>query len=133
MFDVCLVGMPFAAIERPSIALGLLQAILKQDGIPTTSIYANLNFAAELGIAEYGLWEQMLGDLTFSPAAFPKFQPNCDAHLRLCFRELPSDAKAPGKFDDEQSFFKVARELRERAAVFVDETAQAVLNTGAKI
>jgi ribosomal peptide maturation radical SAM protein 1 len=75
----------------------------------------------------------MLGDLTFSPAAFPEFQPDCDAHLRLCFRELPPDARCSGKFDDEESFFRVAQELRERATVFVDETAHAVLNTGARI
>jgi len=92
MFDVCLVGMPFAAVERPLIALGLLQSILKNADLRCTSIYANIDFAAEVGLANYALWERMLGDLAFSHVAFPDFQPNLDAHLHLCFRELRSDA-----------------------------------------
>jgi ribosomal peptide maturation radical SAM protein 1 len=133
MFDVCLVGMPFAAVERPSIALGLLQAILKQAGIPTTTIYANIQFATEVGLADYTLWEDALRDLTFSLAAFPEFQPNCDAQLRRSFRRLPGYVKDSGRFDTEESFFNATRKLREKATGFVDETARAVVNTGARI
>ena len=132
MFDVCLVGMPFAAVERPSIALGLLQAILKNGGLRCTSIHANINFAAEVGLADYALWERLLGDLAFSQVAFPEFQPDLSAHLRLCFRELRADAARSG-ITDEESFFTVAHELREQAASLVEQTAQAVLETGAGI
>jgi len=132
MFDVCLVGMPFAAVERPSIALGLLQAILKNGGLRCTSIHANINFAAEVGLADYALWERLLGDLAFSHVAFPEFQPDLSAHLRLCFRELRADAARSG-ITDEESFFAVAHELREQAASLVEQTAQAVLETGAGI
>ena len=132
MFDVCLVGMPFAAVERPSIALGLLQSILKNAGVSCTSIHANIDFAAEVGLANYALWERMLGDLAFSHVAFPNFQPDLDPHLHLCFRELRADAARCG-LAGEASFFQAARELRERAAALVERTAQAVLDTGARI
>jgi ribosomal peptide maturation radical SAM protein 1 len=132
MFDVCLVGMPFAAVERPSIALGLLQSIINNAGLRCTSIYANIHFAEQVGLADYALWERMLGDLAFSPVAFPDFRPNLNAHLRLCYRELRSDAERSA-FADEESFYKAARELHERAAAFVEQTARAVLETGAGI
>ena len=31
--DVCLVNMPLAGLERPSIALGQLQTLLQKDGV----------------------------------------------------------------------------------------------------
>jgi magnesium-protoporphyrin IX monomethyl ester (oxidative) cyclase len=42
---VLLVNMPFADVKHPSLALGILHALLKQAGIPVQSLYANLNFA----------------------------------------------------------------------------------------
>ena len=41
--DVCLVTMPLASIERPSIGLGLLQAALETTPLTTNCLYPNLN------------------------------------------------------------------------------------------
>lgn len=53
MTDVCLVLMPYAAMERPSLALGLLKASLTESGINSTALYPNLWFAQEVGIYNY--------------------------------------------------------------------------------
>ena len=50
---VALVVMPFAAITRPSLAVGLLQANLRRVGIHCDAIYANLTLGAMLGAADY--------------------------------------------------------------------------------
>jgi magnesium-protoporphyrin IX monomethyl ester (oxidative) cyclase len=81
MTDVCLVLMPYAAMERPSLALGLLKACLKESGIESTVLYPNLWFAEEIGIYQYKVISESLsagfvGEWTFSGAAFPDFEPN---------------------------------------------------------
>jgi hypothetical protein len=43
--DVYLVAMPYAALERPSLALGLLKASLINHGISAKVCYANFAFA----------------------------------------------------------------------------------------
>jgi len=50
---VCLVSMPFGAIERPSLALGLLGAHCQRMGIPCDTRYLNLDFAEDIGLADY--------------------------------------------------------------------------------
>ena len=133
MFDVCLVSMPFAAVERPSIALGLLQAILAEAGISATSLYANISFAEEVGPAEYGFWESTLGDMAFSGAAFPDFHPDLTRHLRLVFRRRRAEARQAGLPDEEDDFLECAHDLRRRAAEFVRRTARAALDTAARV
>lgn len=53
MMRVALVVMPFAATDRPNLAVGLLQAGLKQHGIPTDSKYFNLTFERLLDAERY--------------------------------------------------------------------------------
>ena len=55
MADVCLVNMPYADVVRPSLALGILQALLRESGVSAESVYANLIFAEEIGLAAHGL------------------------------------------------------------------------------
>ena len=42
---VLLVNLPYAGVQHPSLALGLLHARLAEAGIPVRSYYANLDFA----------------------------------------------------------------------------------------
>lgn len=132
MFDVCLVDMPFGAIERPSLPLGLLQAILEKADIRTTSFYANLFFAEEVGAVEYEFWEKVLGDLTFARIAFPDFDPDSATFIRHSYRNW-AEATGIGVSETEDGFLKAVRELRERTADYIDRMADAVLNTGAPI
>ena len=53
--DVCLVTMPYASPTRPSMALGLLKAILAEGGITASVAYANLWFAESVGLRRYSL------------------------------------------------------------------------------
>ena len=51
--NVALVVMPFAAVTRPSLAVGLLQANLRRAGIHCEAVYANLVLGEMLGGAAY--------------------------------------------------------------------------------
>jgi ribosomal peptide maturation radical SAM protein 1 len=52
---VLLVSMPLGALERPSLALGLLQAHCNRLGVPCRTEYLTLRFADAIGVEQY-LW-----------------------------------------------------------------------------
>lgn len=88
MSDVCLVLMPYAAVERPSIALGLLKARLQQAKLEPTILYPNIQFAEEIGLDVYAMIsenfiETFLGEWTFSGVLFPEFNPNHSEYFDL--------------------------------------------------
>lgn len=113
---IVLVSMPFAAVQRPSIALGTLQALLLREGIACRTHYANLTFAAEVGTRAYAAWEEAVGDALFSHLLFPGYAPaGFDAWVG---RRL-----VPGEFQS----------AREQAARLVDETAAKILAMGARV
>ena len=123
--DVCLLNMPYAGLERPSIALGILEAILKQDNRTYRSIYANLSFAEHIGEKIYywiGLTrnEDLLGEWTFATAAFPDFSPDPDAYFDL-FRDMP------------RSFREKLMEVREKSRSFINNLAAQVLAMSPRI
>ncbi|HYJ78473.1 MAG TPA: RiPP maturation radical SAM C-methyltransferase, partial [Longimicrobiaceae bacterium] len=132
MADVCLVCMPYAAVERPSIATGLLKAILGEGGLAVECLYPNLDWAAEVGLARYSLFEQAVGDLTFSGVAFPGHRPPLAQHLARVHARLRAEAAAAGLAEPKE-FVEAALAARERAAAFIDRAARQVLETGAPI
>jgi magnesium-protoporphyrin IX monomethyl ester (oxidative) cyclase len=80
--------MPYAAVQRPSIGLGLLKASLEQKEIQSTVVYPNIWFAEEIGLDVYTalsniLFMNFVGEWTFSGAAFPDFQPDHSEYLRI--------------------------------------------------
>jgi len=90
--DVCLVNMPYAGLERPSIGLGILEAYLKKDHRSFRSIYANLLFAEHIGLDAYYFIElssneDLLGEWTFGGLAFPEFSPDWNKYFDL-FRDM---------------------------------------------
>jgi magnesium-protoporphyrin IX monomethyl ester (oxidative) cyclase len=120
--------MPYAAIERPSIALGLLKACLKECRIESTILYANIWFAEEIGLHSYQFLSNasipayLMGEWTFSKAAFPDFQVNDSEFLDLVTQ------------DAESSFSVKPSELKQllawargKASSFIERVAQAVL------
>jgi ribosomal peptide maturation radical SAM protein 1 len=84
-WPVVLVSMPFAEIDRPSIQLGLLAAVLRRDGWPVRTLHANLDLAVRLGAGYYGdLAEhrgRQVGDWLFSLEAFGDTAPDPDSRL----------------------------------------------------
>ena len=53
MYRVALVSMPFAAIDYPSLALGLFKSRLGQEKIPCDIYYLNMTFAEMIGYPAY--------------------------------------------------------------------------------
>ena len=73
-WPVVIVSMPFMDIDRPSIQLGLLKAIVEAHGFPVRTLHANLDFAARIDASYYRLLAEqrgrLLGDWLFSVEAF---------------------------------------------------------------
>lgn len=80
-----IVSMPFMGLDRPSIQLGLLNAIAAENGFPVRTLHANLDFAARIGADYYRLLADargpQVGDWLFSIAAFGAEAPDRDARL----------------------------------------------------
>ncbi|BCJ50698.1 RiPP maturation radical SAM protein 1 [Actinoplanes sp. NBRC 14428] len=81
-WPVVLVSMPFMAVYRPSIQIGLLKAIAERHGFPAATLHANLDLAALIGPDYYTRFSEprgrMLGDWLFSVAAFGDAAPDPD-------------------------------------------------------
>jgi magnesium-protoporphyrin IX monomethyl ester (oxidative) cyclase len=129
---VCLVSMPYFGIERPSIALGILKACLERSGISSTALYANIWFAADIGLRDYesilrGPNEMMLAEWTFAESAFPeKVENSYLAHVTDMARRQSGDAVAQRQAD-------AMRAVRAQAGRFVDRMADHVLSLGPQI
>lgn len=82
-FPVALVSMPFVIPYRPSIQLGLLDAIATSHGFPVQSFSFFLDLAARLGMHRLAALADLsmlqLGDWLFSVAAFGDDAPDPDA------------------------------------------------------
>ncbi len=78
MPDIALVNMPFCSARAPSLQLGLLKALCARENIATDAFHLNLDFAATVGPDLYELLSgtptPMLGEWTFTKAAFPEFE-----------------------------------------------------------
>lgn len=141
--DVCLVSMPYAEVLRPSIALGLLQASLRDSGMSSEAVYGNLDFAALIGLQHYSVIaataaDHLLGEWTFAGAIFDDFPgqevPNqeeladqeayLEATLGLGCRGISSDP------DECKAIF---RTIRARAGSYLDELAASILAKGPRI
>jgi len=124
--DICLVSMPYAAIERPSIALGLLTAELRAAGIDVQARYACLDFAARAGLHAYDAvlgskTSLFIGEWTFAAAAFPEMSAVDDDYLGVCAEEI---AKSRARGVDPR---ELLLHLREEAARFVADVADEIV------
>jgi magnesium-protoporphyrin IX monomethyl ester (oxidative) cyclase len=132
--DVCLVVMPYAEVERASLALSLLKAILAERNISATTLYPNLWLAEEIGLDIYtvfcnGFVEDLVGEWTFAGAAFPEFEPDHNAYFDLVLRRLATrlylkDELGPAYIEYVKLLMK---DIRRQASVFVERVAEAVL------
>lgn len=126
--DVALVSMPYAAVQRPSIALGQLKAALSQDGLRAKAFYPNLLFLDFVGMETHRLFEKvrtedLLADWLFSGAAFPDFETDHAHYLKRLM------ARNRGLTKDHEAEALTARfmELRKQIPDFVDWAADKVL------
>lgn len=130
--SICLVHMPYAAVERPSIGLGILQTALREAGLATEVVYANLLFAERVGLPRYKMVEftptdVFVGEWTFAGAAFPDFAPDHDAYMRLA--DIDVCSALYGREKAWETFWS----LRDEAPRFIDELARDILRRGPRI
>lgn len=95
MVSMALVNMPFAALQRPSIALTQLKAVVDRqlgDRIETTVLYVNQDFGRFLGVDRYqylvgsmNFLNSGFGDWFFRQAAFPELPDNSDEYFQRYF------------------------------------------------
>ncbi len=121
MSEVSLVLMPFAAPQRPSIALGMLKASLTARSISCQVHYANLWYVEAMSLGaimqvERNPVECLVGEWVFSQAAFPDFESDAAAFHLL----NPRAATLP-------DYLPVVTRLRELAPGFIDQTARRLL------
>ncbi len=139
--DVCLVTMPYASPTRPSMALGLLKAILAEGGITAAVAYANLWFAESVGLRRYSLCASnmpivfLAGEWTFAGAAFhddPR-RAERDAEYLRQVRQASDGYPQVWSGAHGSEFTADLLALRAAATEFVDEAARRVLATGARV
>ena len=126
--DVCLVSMPYAAIERPSIALGLLTAELRAAGIATTSRYACLEFAERIGLRAYDSvlnshTALFIGEWTFAAAAFPEMSAVDADYLAACAERIAASPSMERGVDAKELLLS----LRDEAARFTNDLADEIV------
>ncbi len=119
MSEVALVLMPFAAPQRPSIALGLLKASLAPLKIESRVYYANLWYVEAMSLeavmrAERHRVECLVGEWIFASAAFPDYQPDAQDYYAL----LP---------DMTPEVRELVTRLRELSPEFIDLAARRIL------
>jgi ribosomal peptide maturation radical SAM protein 1 len=134
--EVCFVSMPYAEIQRPSLALSLLQGVLAQDGISAQVVHANLWFADKVGARTFRMGSDapttyLVGEWTFAESAFrEQCDPARDAqYLRL----LAAAIGGPGGPEGAADGIEKIKGLRKLATEFIEEAALRVLETGARV
>ena len=134
MSDICLVSMPYAAVERPSIALGLLAAELRGAGIAVEARYACLDFAARVGLRAYDAvlnshTALFIGEWTFAAAAFPERTAVDEEYLAAAAERVLESRVIDGDVDARELLLS----LREEAARFTAELADAIVASRPRI
>ena len=125
--------MPYGIVERPSLALGSLQASLRRAGVACQTVYAHLEFARRVGLGAYQLIgtsdaKDLLGEWTFSRAAFGHQEADLQAYHREIYFDLFAHLGLT-----EQSLWDTLHQLRDQAEVLVDELALALHQRGARL
>ncbi len=133
MPDVVLTTLPFATLEAPSIALGILKASLQSAGVSCQVHHANLDFAHHVGLDSYlslrGVRnDDLLGEWIFSGVAFPDFHPDSERYFELVlWRRSNLDQ------EQVQTLQQHARAMREAAGRFIEHTARRILELKPRI
>lgn len=123
--SISLVQMPYAALERPSIALGLLKASLLGKGLAVQASYPNWKWAERIGLAHYQALSEspaasLLGEWSFSGAAF-ETETSLDFLDEVLEREASRWSRA--------GLREAALTARKEAPGFLDDVAAELLST----
>lgn len=125
--------MPFAEVQRPSIALGLLHATLARTPIRSAVVYANVHFAESIGVVAYqGMQsaptDHLLGEWCFAGALFPDEPERNEEYLNLVLEVRCQNF--PPTIEQRKALL---RWVRARSAEFVDRMARQIVEKGPRI
>lgn len=131
--DVVLVSMPFAEVQRPSIALGLLHASLANTGIQSEVVYANFGLAERIGLVAYQAMQlaptdHLLGEWCFASCLFPTSEASDEEYLNLVLEVRCSGFPAELEQRKDQMLW-----VRHQCATYVDWLANAIVAKKPKI
>lgn len=119
--DVLFASMPYFSLERPSVALGTLAAVLDRAGISCSTVYGNLVFAERIGMLGYEWLNNsditlQMGEWTFSEAAFGRsIRPPEEYVEALC----STGGQHPGLLESLVQVRALARELVDDLAELI--------------
>jgi magnesium-protoporphyrin IX monomethyl ester (oxidative) cyclase len=132
--------MPFAAVERPSLALGLFAASLKEARVSAEALYPNIGFAERIGLPAYVLIRSsspsvLLGEWVFGESAFGEA-----ARARGGLGQASHHFEVPDEFVDlvlqyrrQADLASLLRGLRATASEFVAELAAEIAGGRPKV
>src|SRR4029450_11976124 len=125
--DVVLVSMPFAGVQRPSIALGLLHASLADTDIESEVVYGNFGLAERIGLVAYQAMQatptdHLLGEWCFAGHLFSEHRPRDDEYLNLVL-----EVRCNGFPPELEQRKEQMRWVRSQCAVFVDRLAGSIV------
>ena len=135
--DCCLVLMPYADLRAPSLALGLIQALMKEAGYQARTIHACLDFAEITGLAmQYqvmkgGRW--LLGDWSFAQAAFPDAQLDDEGYIRFIHQRWIKRYPSRDRRVDFAQLRARLLGLRQQANRFMDQLVPRVLEARPRV
>lgn len=130
--DVVLVCMPFAEVQRPSIALGLLRAALKDTNISSEVVYGNFTFAETIGLVAYQAMQSaptdhLLGEWCFAQGLLPRSPDNGAADQDEEYLDLVLEVRCTGFPSQIEQRKDLMRWIRARSAACIDEIAESIL------
>ena len=137
--DVVLVCMPFAEVQRPSIALGLLHAALKDTGISSEVVYGNFTFAETIGLVAYQAMQSaptdhLLGEWCFAQGLLPRSENNGDAAKQdEEYLDLVLEIRCSGFPSQLEQRKDLMRWVRSKSAACIDEIAESIVERKPRI
>src|SRR5712675_216162 len=100
---VLLINMPFAALDSPSLALGLFKRKLRDEGVPCDVEDLNLTFGEMVGSENYEfvlrLPAIMGGEQLFAQAVFGDRVPSPQEYYREVLETKSASPDVPGRLD----------------------------------
>jgi ribosomal peptide maturation radical SAM protein 1 len=135
--DVLLIVPPFAVVNRTSLGLHILQACAKEAGFTVSVLYANIIFAADIGMKAYmaictAPFQMLAGERSFARAAYgvPPLGWNADRALEAYAAGDVSNDNGTAQLQTKYNVIKLRaaafKDLETRANQWVEEVAGAI-------
>ncbi|MFK7786407.1 MAG: RiPP maturation radical SAM C-methyltransferase, partial [Crocinitomicaceae bacterium] len=136
--DVSLILMPYASLERPSIALSILKSSLNNIGVSSSVVYGNIMLAEKIGAHIYDVINKsqsniLIGEWTFSGTLFPEHDPSSESYFEQIGYGLDTLQPYIKHLGSEMNIREVVTIIRNIAGEYINDLAHQVLATKPKI